>query len=138
MGNENKIILSLCGGTGAWEEPYRQHPDIYDVRNITLPEFDILKTEILEKDIVFAGEHRRSVILKNKVYGILAAPPCTMFSFARTNAKKPRDLKEGFEVVNACLNIIWSCMEMQQDTKRKTLPLRFWALENPNGMLKYF
>ena len=134
--NWEKIILDLCGGTGSWSKPYKKAG--YDVRNITLPEFDILKTEILEKDIVFAGEHRRSVILKNKVYGILAAPPCTMFSLARTNAKKPRDLKEGFEVVNACLNIIWSCMEIQQDTKRKTLPLRFWALENPNGMLKYF
>ena len=29
-------------------------------------------------------------------------------------------------------------MEIKQDTKYKTLPLKFWALENPNGMLKYF
>ena len=29
-------------------------------------------------------------------------------------------------------------MEVKQDTKKKTLPLKFWALENPNGMLKYF
>jgi len=72
------------------------------------------------------------------VYGILAAPPCTMFSLARTKAKKPRDLKEGMEIVRACLNIIWSYMEIEQDTKKKTLPLKFWALENPNGMLKYF
>ena len=29
-------------------------------------------------------------------------------------------------------------MEIQQDTRMKILPLKFWALENPNGMLKYF
>ena len=29
-------------------------------------------------------------------------------------------------------------MEVKQDTRFKTLPLKFWALENPNGMLKYF
>jgi len=119
--NQRKIILSLCGGTGAWEEPYRKHPQIYDVRNITLPDYDV-----------------RIYTPSENVYGILVAPPCTMFSLARTKANKPRDLKEGFEVVRACLNIIWSCMEIQQDTRKKTLPLKFWALENPNGMLKYF
>lgn len=115
----NKIILDLCGGTGAWSKPYKDNG--YDVRNITLPDYDI-----------------RTYILPKNVYGILAAPPCTMFSLARTKAKKPRDLEEGMECVKACLNIIWSCMEIKQDTRHKKLPLKFWALENPNGMLKYF
>src|SRR3990167_4570710 len=120
--NQRKIILSLCGGTGAWEEPYRKHPDIYDVRVITLPENDV-----------------RTYQPPENVYGILAAPPCTMFSFARTNAKKPRDLKEGMECVRACLDIIWKVMEIKQDTTKKTLPLKFWALENPYfGFLKNF
>jgi len=116
---KNKIILDLCGGTGAWSAPYKNHG--YDVRNITLPDYDV-----------------RTYKPPENVYGILAAPPCTMFSLARTKAKKPRDLKEGMEIVRACLNIIWSYMEIEQDTKKKTLPLKFWALENPNGMLKYF
>ena len=114
-----KIILDLCGGTGAWSKPYKDAG--YDVRLITLPDNDV-----------------RTYKPPKNVYGILAAPPCTMFSLARTKAKKPRDLQEGFEVVRACLNIIWSCMEIQQDTAKKKLPLKFWALENPNGMLKYF
>ena len=75
---------------------------------------------------------------EGNVYGILAAPPCTMFSLARTKANTPRDLKEGMDCVRACLDIIWSVMEIKQDTRKKTLPLKFWALENPNGMLKYF
>lgn len=36
MDNSNKIILDLCGGTGAWSRPYKEAG--YDVRLITLPE----------------------------------------------------------------------------------------------------
>jgi len=114
-----KIILDLCGGTGAWSKPYKEAG--YNVMLVTLPDCDV-----------------RTYIPPDNVYGILAAPPCTMFSLARTKAKKPRDLKEGMECVRACLNIIWSYMEIKQDTAKKKLPLKFWALENPNGMLKYF
>ena len=116
---KDKIILDLCGGTGAWSKPYKDNG--YDVRLITLPDNDV-----------------RTYIPPDNVYGILSAPPCTMFSLARTKANKPRNLKEGMEIVKACLNIIWSYMEIEQDTKYKTLPLKFWAIENPNGMLKYF
>jgi hypothetical protein len=85
------------------------------------------------------GGDVRTYIPPENVYGILAAPPCTMFSFARTNAKKPRDLKEGMEIVKACLNIIWEQMEVSQATGKKTIPLQFWALENPyHGFLKKF
>lgn len=66
----------------------------------------------------------------DNVYGILAAPPCTQFSFARTNAIVPRDLEKGFEIVKACLDIIWNCR-----IKNK---LAFWALENPKGYLRQF
>ena len=118
--NSNKIILDLCGGTGSWSEPYRKAG--YDVRLITLPDNDV-----------------RTYQPPKNVYGILAAPPCTMFSYARTNAKKPRDLQEGMECVRACLNIIWSIMEVKQETKLKKIPLQFWALENPyHGFLKKF
>ena len=70
----SKIILDLCGGTGSWSAPYKEAG--YDVRNITLPEYDVLTYKLPEEQI----------------YAILAAPPCTMFSLARTRAKKPRDL----------------------------------------------
>lgn len=123
--NGKKIILDLCAGTGSWAKPYKDAG--YDVRPITLPEHDI-RDEKLQQELIAL-----------KPYGILAAPPCTMFSFARTNAKKPRDLKEGMECVRACLDVIWSCMEIRQDTTKKTLPLQFWALENPyHGFLRKF
>lgn len=72
------------------------------------------------------------------MYGILAAPPCTMFSFARTNAKKPRDLNYGMATVQACLNIIWKCQKQISKDQQRKPTLKFWALENPNGMLNWF
>lgn len=107
----SKIILDLCGGTGAWSKPYKDAG--YDVRVITLPTHDILTYKP-----------------PKNVYGILAAPPCTMFSLARTTAKTPRDFPEAMKVVRACMNIIWQCRE-QGD-------LKFWAVENPMGYMRQF
>ena len=129
MNNKDKIILDLCGGTGAWSLPYRKAG--YDVRVITLPDYDVIQ-----------WEHYYLItepIKRQNVYGILAAPPCTMFSFARTNAKKPRDLIGAMEIVRACMTIIHlSQMKLVSNTAKYT-NLKFWALENPYfGLLKNF
>jgi len=143
MKNENskKIILDLCGGTGSWAKPYKDAG--YEVITITLPDYDVTNHSFEAENLVFFSREnpeKKPLLIKTKnIYGILAAPPCTMFSFARTNAKKPRDLQEGMECVRDCLDIIWKCMEVKQDTTKKTLPLQFWALENPyHGFLKKF
>ncbi len=137
--NGEKIILDLCGGTGAWSEPYKKAG--YDVRVITLPEYDVRSFLLFDERVWFTKnpyEYKEVCLIKN-VYGILAAPPCTMFSFARTNAKTQRDLKGGMECVRACLNVIWKINEIKQATSKKTLPLKFWALENPYyGFLPQF
>lgn len=117
--NQDKIILDLCGGTGSWSKPYREAG--YDVRVITAPNIDIFTYEPPEN-----------------VYGILAAPPCTMFSNARTNAKVPRNLEEGMKPVTRCLAIIWKCMYQLEKPTARRVKLKFWALENPKGMLKFF
>lgn len=103
--------MDLCGGTGSWSKPYKDAG--YDVRLVTLPDNDV-----------------RSYRPPDDVYGILAAPPCTQFSRARTTAKTPRDLKGAMEIVEACLRIIWEA--------RINGSLRFWALENPTGFLRQF
>lgn len=121
MNNKDKIILDLCGGTGAWSKPYKDAG--YDVRVITLPRHNILLWEG-NFEIIDA-------IDTGRVYGILAAPPCTMFSMARTTAKTPRDLVGAVEIVKACLEIIWSC----QYSGNK---LAFWAMENPKARLRWF
>jgi hypothetical protein len=89
------------------------------VRIITLPDYDVL-----------------DYIPPSNVYGILAAPPCDQFSFAKTTGK-PRDLERGWAVVRACLDIIATCNRIETPYAKKTT-LKFWALENPNGLLKRF
>ena len=115
----NRIILDLCGGTGSWSRPYADAG--YDVRVITLPDQDV-----------------RLYKPPQNVYGILAAPPCTMFSHARTIAKKPRDTRKAMEVVSACLRIVWECQYGVKTGEKKTA-LQFWAIENPgHGILDRF
>ncbi|WP_418664367.1 hypothetical protein [Anaerotruncus massiliensis (ex Liu et al. 2021)] len=108
MENGNKIILDLCGGTGSWSRPYKEAG--YDVRLITLPEYDV-----------------RTYIPPEGVYGILAAPPCTEFSVLNCiAAPRERDEAAGMEIVNACLKIIATCGP------------KWWALENPVGYLRRY
>jgi len=138
--NGKKIILDLCGGTGSWAKPWSDAG--YKIIRVTLPDCDVTQTEFEGEMIYFyspTGKPTSYGINRKRVYGILAAPPCTMFSFARTNAKTPRDLKEGMRCVRACLDIIWFCNSIQQATGKKMLPLKFWALENPyHGFLSDF
>jgi len=125
--NSKKIILDLCGGTGSWSKPYKDAG--YDVRNITLPEYDVRNWRNIPEVMGASGE----------VYGILAAPPCQMFSDARTHAKLPRDLEAGMEIVKACLEVIWYWQYRIVSDQQKYSPLKFWALENPwYGRLKWF
>lgn len=103
----DRIILDLCGGTGAWSKPYKDAG--YDVRQITLPEYDVRLYEP-----------------PDNVYGVLAAPPCT--NLARSGArlwksKGESALLEAMSIVDACLRII-----------TVTNP-EWWALENPIGRI---
>ena len=82
LANKDKIILDLCGGTGSWSEPYRKAG--YTVIVATLPDYDVTKWREYKNDLA-------PLVLMGKVYGILAAPPCVMFSRARTTAKTARD-----------------------------------------------
>lgn len=60
------------------------------------------------------------------VWGVLAAPPCDQFSLVRNGHDSERDFVRGMETVNACLRIIGQVKP------------RWWALENPVGMLSRF
>ena len=108
VSSNERIILDLCGGTGAWSRPYANAG--YDVRNISSPEYDV-----------------RTYQPPAGVSGILAAPPCTEFSVSGVRwwkSKPPELLIEAIEVVRACLRII-----------RESNP-EWWALENPVGRLR--
>lgn len=140
MSRDRRVILDLCGGTGSWSQPYKDAG--YDVHVITLPEYDVTawcEAELETQDgrwvkgIGFGhgAEDCSLLIALEDIHGILAAPPCTMFSMARTVAKTPRDLEGAMKIVRACLEIIWYCQ--YSGTK-----LAFWAMENPKARLRWF
>ncbi len=63
--NGDKIILDLCGGTGAWSKPYKDAG--YDVRVINTPEYDVT--------LWYTYPDLVNTIKSGKVYGVFAAPP---------------------------------------------------------------
>lgn len=115
-----KVIYHLCCSQYSSDSRFYQECSDYDVRLIT--------KEIGVENIHPEGE----------VYGVIANPPCTHFSIARTCAKTPRDLQEGMRLVKECLRFIWECQYLTPLNKRRGI-LNFWVIENPStGMLKDF
>lgn len=105
------LILDLCGGTGAWSQPYREAGYLVEVVD----------------PLVNGQDVRLYPWVTAPVHGILAAPPCTHFagSGARWWAGKGEAaLLDSLSVVDACLRII-----------AMTRPL-WWCLENPVGRLR--
>jgi site-specific DNA-cytosine methylase len=125
--NNNKIILDLCGGTGAWSKPYKDAG--YEVHVLTLPEWDVRRVKLPEGGLLLVKSDNTAIVRRcSDVYGILAAPPCTEFSLAK--GSRPRDFEGAMKVVRACMNIIWHCNTYGG--------LKFWVLENPVGLLRRF
>jgi len=104
----NRIILDLCAGTGAWSRPYQDAG--YDVRRIDLPQ-----------------DVRLLRFLPERIHGILAAPPCTCFSYARNRYPATEaQLRDALSVVDACLRAVTMYRP------------RWWALENPRAGLRRY
>lgn len=105
-----RVVLSLCDFTGNWSRPYAEAG--YDVRLVDL-------------------QHGQDVRLLHRptdyIYGVLCAPPCTVF--ANSGARWPRTPEEiaaGLAVVDACLRFVAVCRPV------------WWCLENPVGKLKHY
>lgn len=84
----DRLILDLCGGSGAWSAPYREAG--YRVEVVTMPALDV-----------------RVYRPMAQAWGVLAAPPCERFSRATRRAHTDLDHAVGMEVVNACLRVIF-------------------------------
>jgi len=100
-----RVVLDLCAGSGSWSEPYRRAG--YAVRRVTLPAEDVRTFRLSQ--------------VRGDVWGILAAPPCTEFSLAKNG--QSRDFAAALAVVDACVRLIFQARP------------RWWALENPVGLL---
>jgi site-specific DNA-cytosine methylase len=118
MENKNKIILHLCADIGSDSLPYKDNG--YDVRCVG-------------QAIGVENYHP-----PKNVYGIIANPPCTEFSFAKSNSKYPRDIQKGLALVAHCLRIIWEAQYDLPTPLAKTTTLKFWCLENPFGLLRRY
>lgn len=141
---QERVILDLCGGTGAWSEPYRKAG--YTVHNITLPEYDVTTAHVFHGmasdsiehaigsryEMLHIGGKKNLNLPIASIHGILAAPPCTEFSIAKNGHHRGRDYTAGMKVVRACLDIIWLCRAFPESH------LKWWALENPRGYLRHF
>jgi site-specific DNA-cytosine methylase len=119
-----RTILDLCGGTGAWSQPYRDagySTVVVDPNAIELPNGQTYRGTVAE----FNAEIDKDRV-KPKFHGVLAAPPCT--EFARCGArwwktKPPELLENAVAVVMQCL---WTADAVEPN---------FWVIENPVGRL---
>ena len=117
-----KTILDLCGGTGIWSKPYVNAG--YEVYVVDI--VDILQTNAI---LIQGDVCNLSWGSLGAIHGILAAPPCTEFSYAKHFHGKgnyEHDFDKGMDIVNACRRII-----------REAQP-SWWCLENPWGYLRDF
>lgn len=107
-----RTILSLCDYSGSWSNPYREAG------------YNVVRVDIKH------GQDVRLLEYPGKVWGILAAPPCTHLasSGARWWAEKGEAaLLESLAIADACLRFVALCSP------------KWWALENPVGRLaKYY
>jgi hypothetical protein len=103
-----RLVLSLCDYSGVWPAPYREAG--YDVQLVDLQHGE---------DVRLLGHPGRPV------HGILAAPPCTVFSLAGNRWERTEaEVREALAVVDACLRFVAVCRPA------------WWALENPVGKLR--
>ena len=103
-----KTILQLCADTGSDTKPYRDAG------------YEVI---LVGKDIGVENYHP-----DRPIHGVIANPPCTEFSIARSGGKA-RLGDDGLFLVKECQRIISQC-ESQGG-------LAFWVIENPaTGALK--
>ncbi len=109
MRSSGLTILDLCGGTGAWSKPYR----------------DAGYAVVVVDPLCGSGDVRLMEWTGDPIHGILAAPPCTVFSYAR-NRYEPTEAEylSALSVADACLRII------------ATRKPSWWALENPINKIR--
>jgi site-specific DNA-cytosine methylase len=131
---KKKIILDLCGGTGSWSKFYNDDEN-YDVKIIDLYEWGVeLAPSLYAPYINYSGDGKNGDIrlfkkIKEPVYGILAAPPCTHFAGSGARWWKDKGLeplKDGLSIVDAVFRIVFAHKP------------KFWVLENPVGRLVHY
>lgn len=108
--NRYKVILSLCDHSGAWSKPYEE-----------------AGYTVIRVDLQDGQDVRLLPWTEERVWGILAAPPCDHFALSGARwweGKGEQAILDGLAVVDACLRAI------------AIYRPEWWALENPVGRLR--
>jgi len=101
------IILSLCDYSGIWSRPYEEAGYL-----------------VIRVDLKHGHDVRLMEFPKQRIHGVIMAPPCTVFASSGARWERSReDMIEGLSVVDACLRYVAICNP------------QWWVLENPIGKL---
>ncbi len=106
------LILSLCDHSGVWSQPYLDAG------------YEVLRIDLQSGQDVRLLPHR-----KDRVHGILCAPPCDHLASSGARwwkSKGESALLESLAIVDACLRQV------------AIHHPAWWALENPRGRLKNY
>lgn len=134
--NKNKVILSLFDHSGIWSQPYKEagytvyRADIQDGIDI----FEVMADVMRQK----AEAEQEGYQLR--VYGILAAPPCTDFAVSGAHAWKRKENQpadydgsrtvEFDNTVEHSTGMVLATLEIIAQLKPE-----FWCIENPVGRI---
>lgn len=121
--SERPYILDLCSGSGSWSNPYRDAG--YEIIEVTWPESDArLWPSPPSSRARWTNEFFDIREWIGKIHGILAGPPCTMFSNAgNAHQRTDEQMIHALSVADACIRLCW------------VLKPKWWVLENPTGKI---
>ena len=121
-----RVILDLCGGSGAWSAPYAKA----GYRRIIVDPTQILRSDVrLYPSLTsttprFPSEYIDIREQVGSIHGILAAPVCTVFAGSGARWKRSdKDMTEALALVDACIRLAYALKPV------------WWAMENPVGKL---
>lgn len=133
MSNWEKIIIDLCGGTGAWSQPYRDagyQTIVVDPLAPDLPHGQAFRGTVEQFIVDFEDDARRygDKGLSGAVRGVLAAPPCDHFSGSGAQYWPAKDADGR---TTAAIKLVVQCLYVVAAVKPT-----WWALENPIGRMR--
>lgn len=119
--NHDKQIVSLFDYSGEWSRPYREAG--YSVLQVDVK----LGTDVYSPLVELEDPYSASPGALRKVYGVLAAPPCTDFSGSGAQYWKAKDADGRTKASMALIERTVELIDLWNPT--------FWVLENPVGRL---
>jgi site-specific DNA-cytosine methylase len=124
------IVLDLCGGTGAWSQPWANAGYEVIIVDPAAP-LGMGHHAVHVED--FAASYRHSKYSFGDVVGIMAAPPCTEFASSGARWWKEKTERDCGLLARAILTV--TAVEDIIKTARIAGHLKWWVIENPVGRI---